>query len=233
MRRRANKSPTPLTSLSSSAPTRIPPTGMVQDLIAKCQEYRSWKVSASASKRKSTRRVSDCVGPPHIRTSPTVELLSSEPEEIKLNMTSMIDIVFQLLVFFVLTFRVTAMEGDFKIKMPLASVEQDDVIEELPDFINIRLVAGENGVINSIVVNDDQVFDDDQMYIELTNLVEQQLAGESDPEDTSETEVEFDIDYGLKYTFTVKAIEAVSGRVQPDGTIKKLVEKIKFKDNTR
>ncbi len=52
------------------------------------------------------------------------------------------------------------------------------------------------------------------------------------PESASETEVEFDIDYGLKYSFTVKAIEAVSGRRLPDGSIKKLIEKIKFKDNS-
>ncbi|MFT5528125.1 MAG: biopolymer transport protein ExbD, partial [Pirellulaceae bacterium] len=43
-------------------------------------------------------------------------------EEIELQMTPMIDIVFQLLVFFIMTFKIVAMEGDFNIKMPMAAI---------------------------------------------------------------------------------------------------------------
>ena len=157
----------------------------------------------------------------------------SEPDEIKLNMTAMIDIVFQLLVFFIMTFKVVAMEGDFNVKMPLASVNQEVSIEdEIPTLIKVRLIAGENGNINSIMVDNDQTYNDENMFIDLTSLIEEQIASEGNPEEDTETEVEFDIDYGLKYSFTVKAIEAVSGRVQPDGTVKKLIQKVKFKDNT-
>ena len=46
---------------------------------------------------------------------------ANETEEIKMNMTSMIDIVFQLLVFFVMTFNPPQYEGDFSVKMPLNS----------------------------------------------------------------------------------------------------------------
>ena len=42
-------------------------------------------------------------------------------EKIELQMTPMIDIVFQLLVFFIMTFKIVAQEGDFNVKMPLAS----------------------------------------------------------------------------------------------------------------
>ena len=61
-------------------------------------------------------------------------LETSEPEELKLNMTAMIDIVFQLLVFFVMTFKVVAMEGDFNIKMPLAAADGQSVDDLLPDL---------------------------------------------------------------------------------------------------
>ena len=74
-----------------------------------------------------------------------MQMSISEPEEIKINMTAMIDIVFQLLVFFIMTFKVVAMEGDFNIKMPLASESADSLDEELPDLITVRLEAGENG----------------------------------------------------------------------------------------
>jgi biopolymer transport protein ExbD len=38
--------------------------------------------------------------------------------KVEQNMTAMIDVVFQLLTFFVMSFKVAAMEGDFNIKMP-------------------------------------------------------------------------------------------------------------------
>jgi biopolymer transport protein ExbD len=160
-----------------------------------------------------------------------MQMSISDPEEIKINMTAMIDIVFQLLVFFIMTFKVVAMEGDFNIKMPLASESADSLDEELPDLITVRLNAGENGNISSITVDDSEVLREATMFSDLTSIVEERLAAEGDPEQTAETEVEFDIDYNLKYSFTVKAIAAVSGKVLPDGEgIKTLIKKVKFKD---
>ena len=42
-------------------------------------------------------------------------------EKIELQMTPMIDIVFQLLIFFIFSLRISAQEGDFNISMPLAA----------------------------------------------------------------------------------------------------------------
>ena len=105
----------------------------------------------------------------------------SEPEEIKLNMTAMIDIVFQLLVFFILTFKVVAMEGDFNVKMPLATENADSLDQELPDLITVRLLAGENGRIASIIVDDNETLSEATMYQDLTKIVEERLAGEGNP----------------------------------------------------
>ena len=162
-----------------------------------------------------------------------MRLDTTEPDEIKLNMTAMIDIVFQLLVFFIMTFKVVAMEGDFNIRMPLATTDAESIDEELPELIIVKLRAGDNGGIAGVTVDDNDPFVSEDWFAELTDYVEKQIAGEGDAESASTTEVEFDIDYGLKYGYTVKAIESVSGRIMPDGTIKKLIEKIKFKDNTR
>jgi biopolymer transport protein ExbD len=158
---------------------------------------------------------------------------TSQAEDIKLNMTAMIDIVFQLLVFFIMTFKVVAMEGDFNIKMPLASESVSSMDDEIPDIVIIQLTAGQNGNIAGIVVDDNESFNEATMFQDLTDLIEQRLAGENDPESGSETEVEFDIAYNLKYSYTVKAIEAVSGRVNADGSVKKLIQKVKFKDNKK
>jgi biopolymer transport protein ExbD len=167
-------------------------------------------------------------------------------------MTAMIDIVFQLLVFFVMTFKVVAMEGDFNIKMPLAATDGQSVDDILPDLIQISLAGDEAGNLATITVDDGsgaqaiegpffgtvqkdgkaEVVPNDKAFASLTSYIERELAGESDPDAPVETEVEFDIAYGVKYLYTVKAIEAVSGRKQADGSVKKLIEKIKFRDRS-
>ena len=132
-----------------------------------------------------------------------MKLDTEEPEEIQLNMTAMIDIVFQLLIFFIMTFKVVAQEADFNIKMPMASGPATDILEEPPELIRVSLRSGPEGVINSIQVDDEVEIltfgPDPNLYFDLTDYIEQKLAGEGDPESASETEVEFDIDYGLKY----------------------------------
>ena len=158
---------------------------------------------------------------------------SPPTEEIKLNMTAMIDIVFQLLVFFIMTFKVVAQEGDFNIRMPLAGTTANQSMDEdLPDVIYVTLTAGTNGNINSISIEDGATFSGQDMYQQLTKHVEGKLAAEGNPEKAKETEVEFEISPELKYSYTVKAIEHVSGKVLNDGSIKKLIQKIKFKDNS-
>ena len=163
-----------------------------------------------------------------------MRLSNSEPaEEIKLNMTSMIDIVFQLLVFFIMTFDPAVQEGDFNIRMPLASTSANEsMTEDLPEVIYVTLTAGTNGNINSISIEDGATFSGQDMYDQLTKFVEGKLAAEGDPEKAKETEVEFDISPELKYHYTVKAIEHVSGRVLENDSVKKLIQKIKFKDNS-
>jgi biopolymer transport protein ExbD len=165
-----------------------------------------------------------------------MKIETEEPEEIEVNMTAMIDIVFQLLIFFIMTFNVAPQEGDFNIKMPLASQPSDEIpLDEPPELIRIALRSGEEGKINTINVDDDieaQTFGpSESMFIDLTNYIEQKLAADGDPESESDTEVEFDIDFDLRYRYTVDAIEAVSGKVI-DGKVKKLIEKIKFKNNS-
>jgi biopolymer transport protein ExbD len=152
-------------------------------------------------------------------------------DDLKINMTAMIDIVFQLLIFFILTFKVAALEGDFEVKMPLASTNPSSMDEVLPTVIHVGLTAGVNRDIASIEIDDGTqalTFTQADMFQQLTGFVESVIAREGDPSMASEVEVEFDIDSELRYRFTVKAIEAVSGQVLPDGTVKKLVNKIKF-----
>lgn len=153
-------------------------------------------------------------------------------------MTSMIDIVFQLLVFFILTFKPLVQEGDYNVRMPLATTESSE-IEDPPDVIRVLLRAGDSGAIATIEVDDEVEVKTltgekvEDLYAQLNEFIDQKVSAGDDPEDGVETEVEFDIDSNLKYGYTVRAIEAVSGKQLDGGKVKKLIEKIKLKDNTQ
>ena len=155
---------------------------------------------------------------------------ANETEEIKMNMTSMIDIVFQLLVFFVMTFNPPQYEGDFSVKMPLNSDIPDDQIIDPPTVINVKLTSALDGTLSNILVNSVPV-DQNDLYGGLTKIIESELAAEGDPDKARETEVDFDIARELKYAYTVAAIEAVSGKKEGD-VVTKLIGKIKFKANS-
>ena len=56
---------------------------------------------------------------------------SNADEKVEVQMTPMIDIVFQLLIFFIMTFKIVAQEGDFNIKMPLSAPSEGLPEEEV------------------------------------------------------------------------------------------------------
>jgi biopolymer transport protein ExbD len=142
----------------------------------------------------------------------------------ELEMTSMIDIVFLLLIFFVMTFKIVEMEGDFSVRMPLASNSSGAVDDtELP--LKLRLKADENGRLTSIAMNEVQLGTDfDALRSTVVGLV-----GGTQPEAGAEggPEVEIDTDYNLRYEYVINAITAVSGYKVGNETVK-LIEKIKF-----
>lgn len=147
----------------------------------------------------------------------------AESEKSGLNMTSMIDIVFLLLVFFVMTFKIVELEGDFSVRMPLAgssSVQMDPT--DLP--LKLRLRADENGQLTSMVLNEiDLGADFDQLRANVVSLIGSSAPGEGQ----DGPEIEIDTDYNLRYEYVIQSITAVSG--YKDGNqIVKLIEKIKF-----
>jgi biopolymer transport protein ExbD len=149
-------------------------------------------------------------------------------DKITLQMTPMIDIVFQLLVFFVFSFKIGAQEGDFNVKMPLPS---NQVGVPPPSSIlnmQVRLIADETGKLRQpggIVVNGEMRFDTIQ---DLHNYVVG-IVGGDEPAAREEAEVELDCDFDLHYEHVVQAITAVSGYVdRSTRKVNKLIERIKF-----
>jgi biopolymer transport protein ExbD len=148
-----------------------------------------------------------------------------EEEKISLQMTPMIDIVFQLLIFFIMTFKIVSLEGDFNIKMPTsAPSEGAPDMDALPPM-KLRLTSNDTGQIASIVLNERKFESFDQLHQHILSL----LGEETGPGNPLEgAEVEMDCDYGLRYEYVIAAISAVSGERLDKENIVKLIEKIKF-----
>jgi biopolymer transport protein ExbD len=154
--------------------------------------------------------------------------IGTTDEKIQLQMTPMIDIVFQLLIFFIMTFKIVAQEGDFNIKMPLAA-QQAGLPEESPILtMHIRLRADASGKLlypGGIVVNGEVVFNTmDDLHNYVIGIV-----GGDEPAARDDAEAELDCDYGLHYAHVIDAITAVSGYIDhATGQTQRLIEKIKF-----
>ena len=152
-----------------------------------------------------------------------------EAEKIELQMTPMIDIVFQLLVFFIMTFKIVAQEGDFNIKMPLAAPSEGPVDDTIPP-LKVRLTAHESGELAGVAFNDNvlggvsptEKFD--SLHMEVLRLVGDDVMHDS----ADDVEVEFTCDFDLHYRYVIQAITAVSGRISKEGNVVKLIEKIRF-----
>ncbi|MBX9788320.1 MAG: biopolymer transporter ExbD [Pirellulales bacterium] len=144
-------------------------------------------------------------------------------EKVELQMTPMIDVVFQLLIFFILTFKITTPEGDFNIKMPLGKSSAQLTKEiPLPPLV-VRLEAGSDGRLASITLDNRKL----KGFDELHNIVLDRVGDAGPSAAAEEIEVELDCDYNLNYEFVVEAITAVSGKIEGNAILP-LIQKIKF-----
>lgn len=144
--------------------------------------------------------------------------------KVELQMTPMIDIVFQLLVFFIMTFQIVAQEGDFNIKMPLAAPS-----ETMPDIdmlppMKLRLRADGAGNLASMQLGENSFRDFSVLRDHIIGLIGRDAPGAL----REAAEVELDCDFDLRYENVIHAITAISGYTTDDGHVVKLIEKIKF-----
>ena len=150
---------------------------------------------------------------------------SSGQDSIELQMTPMIDIVFQLLVFFIMTFKIVSLEGDFNIQMPLAA--QDEGLPDENDLLppmRLTLTAADDGKLSGISLNDRKFTGFRELHDYIASRV-----GDAGPSGSEDAEVELDCDYHLHYEFAIEAVTAVSGYVDREtDEIVRLVEKIRF-----
>lgn len=137
-------------------------------------------------------------------------------QRVKLEMTPMIDVVFLLLAFFVMTFKIVAPEGDFGVRMPQEGSVQA-AIPPTTEIVCVRLLADAAGDLADIVVGERRLGGN---FLALRHLAAQLVQ-----DDSVELTAEIDPDPLLRYEHTIAAVTAVSGYVE-NGTIVRLIEKV-------
>ena len=151
-------------------------------------------------------------------------------EEIELQMTPMIDIVFQLLIFFIMTFKIVTPEGDFNVRMPLAAPSEGLPDEnQLPPIV-LHMRANSAGHLTSISTNEKTLKGGfEELRKDIKEIINS--AGGPDSIGAEATEVELECDYNLRFEYVIDAVTAVSGFIEGSGKQKRivnLVKKIKF-----
>ncbi len=154
-----------------------------------------------------------------------------KPEKIESQMVPMIDVVFQLLIFFMLTLKVTTVEGDFSINMPLGqSSSTADPMET--ETIRVQLVANTDGTLGNILYRNNPLGVGDAAYEKLGLNIRDAVDFRNGKPNNDKIEVEIEADYNLHYQYTIRAVSACTGTMQKtaDGSLQlfRYVEKIKF-----
>src|ERR1700753_559612 len=89
----------------------------------------------------------------------------------EMQMTAMIDVVFQLLIFFMLSFKIVSQEGDFNVKMPLAAPREGLPDENKIPPLKVRIKADGAGGLASLSMNDQSLGGSPQCFTELRNKI--------------------------------------------------------------
>lgn len=149
---------------------------------------------------------------------------ASQSSPAQLQMTSMIDIVFLLLVFFVMTFQVVLPEGDFALRMASRG-EAVGPVEVHPEVVRVRLRAADDGSLAGLEAEGQSL----ASLAELRRLVLQVSGSNAGPRSEAlAPEIEFDVDPRLEYRHLMAALTAVKGYRGPRGEVISLTDRIKL-----
>lgn len=145
-----------------------------------------------------------------------------QPLEVHVQMTPMIDVVFQLLIFFLCSFRIIDLEGDLAMKLP-----RDGAGDTLPAShflppVTVHLDATDAGELAAIRWQDERLNDTAQLRRKAL-----ELATQADF-DRSELRVDLVCDARLRYEHAMAALTALSGRRDGSGSIEPLIEDVRL-----
>ena len=155
---------------------------------------------------------------------------TSLPGKIDINMTPMIDVVFQLMAFFLIIFQVAAVEGDFQMRLPSGPRAEHGV--GATDVWQVRLTADDVGDLHAWRL-DAGIAGRGSATLPLlrtevaARLAQVRAAGLEEPQ------VELLCDDRLRYEHVLKAVELLTGRpsgvaAEPDGRANEYVRRLRI-----
>ena len=130
-------------------------------------------------------------------------------ERIHLPMTPMIDVVFNLLIFFILTLKIVAPEGEFGINLPTPG--GPGAPGSAPNSIPISLRANPDGTLAGLFLNKKALGNNSPQCFELLRNEIGKLVGEQ-KQFADDLAVDIDADYQLNYEYVIKAVSACRGK---------------------
>lgn len=148
--------------------------------------------------------------------------------KIEMPMAPMIDITFQLLIFFMLNLNILAPEGNFDINLPIGaptSLAPEDL--NLPP-IKVSLRSDRDGNLTQVTLGQKNLGNDDAAFDRLSSEILKIIVRPGNPL-TKDLEVEIDADYETQYKYIIRAVSRCTGRLDPQTKqLVRYVEKIKF-----
>lgn len=156
-----------------------------------------------------------------------MQLTANRPvgTKVEIPMAPMIDIVFQLLIFFMLNLKILAPEGDFNLYLPTSTVSCGEVSE---NPIKVGLRSDADGNLTQLTIGSRNMGNDEAAFDRLNREI-QQIVGRPGNPAAGDIEVELDADFETQHRHVVKAISRCTGQLDPrTGTVTRYVEKIKF-----
>jgi biopolymer transport protein ExbD len=150
---------------------------------------------------------------------------SGEYQRLDPNMTPMIDVCFQMILFFIANMRLFSPEGDFSIVMPAGSPRAGINNADALIPIKVYLHANRSGRLAGIEMQNRQL----KTLRELRAQVRAILGLDRGGTPPHDAEVQLECDYNLKYEHVMAALTAISGYPSEDNkNIVHMIEKVRF-----
>ena len=151
----------------------------------------------------------------------------SGPTKVQIPMVPMIDIVFLLLIFFMLNLKIVSPEGNFNINLPISAPSASAAELTLPE-IKVGMVSDRQGNLMQLTLGSRNLGNDEMAFERLNKEILKIIGRPGNPL-AKDIEVEIDADYETQYKYVVKAISKCTGRLDPGSKqVARYVEKIKF-----
>lgn len=143
----------------------------------------------------------------------------------KPDMTPMIDCVFQLMIFFMLTLKFVQAEGDLNLYLPQGRGPDRDFGLD----IKVRLIADAKGGLQSVQLGQRNLGNDDRVFDRLNAEILRAIGNVPGGPIAHETTVEIDPDRHLQYAYVMRAMTACAGRFdERSQQVVRYVDEIRF-----